>query len=226
MGLWITWSAITLLIYTVFNFILHYFKAVSFKKLRATLLILDEQFIKSYILQKLTIIKFIKICAWYVIFSSLIIVYLGSFLIFFSYYLLRLSLMSRWESLGALQIQNPYEHRFLSCILLLPNAYAYYLLILIVDLFSKQSLITYKKLAFSVALRILLGFSPLYVHTLESFLTLNLSSHQDRKIFFEQLLAFYTNIFCYYRGWKIVKLERTYMCVDFTQRTATKGPFE
>jgi hypothetical protein len=93
----------------------------------------------------------------------------------------------------------------------LPNAFAYYLLVLGLDLLTTQELITYKQLLYLFVIRSVLGFSPLFVYTLELVLSLDAHTVMGRKVFFDKLLNFYTTILHHYHHRKIIRCDHGYI---------------
>jgi len=93
----------------------------------------------------------------------------------------------------------------------LPNAFAYYLLILGLDLLTTQELITYKQVFCLLVIRSILGFSPLFIYTLELILSLDYHSVMGRKVFFDKLLNFYATILHYYHHRKIIRCDYGYI---------------
>jgi hypothetical protein len=213
--MWLVWSIATLLLTNLLLYAQQYFKWALFKKLTSELYNIDQQFIRSHLLRNMSAIKILKALLWYITFTCLSIIYMNIFLIFFIYYVIRLFLLRRWEQLEPLYISNVYGHRFLSYFFMLPNAFAYYILILIIDLLSKQELLNYKQLIFIMILRLVLGFSPLFIYTLELIYSLNLKLDGDRKVFFDKLLVFYSGILHHYYYRKIIRLENSFTCVEY-----------
>lgn len=114
-----------------------------------------------------------------------------------------------------LRISNYMQHPFLSLFLVLPNAYAYYLLILVIDLLTVKKYITTKKLITLLIIRVALGFSPFIINTLA--LVLNLPYKHNCNLFYERFYELYTGILMHYSYTTLIKVEKGFIYFENTQ---------
>lgn len=172
---WVVWSFILLLLLKFFKFLNGYFNSRVLIKFIGVLEGVDKAYINSNCLKKLKKKDTPKLLVWLVVYWLYLIVFFNVFWLFLTYYVLRILNLGDWDELTSIKIENIEDHFFINLFLVLPNAFAYQLLVIIIDIFNKRRFFTPQKLILALVMRLVFGFPAILTQFIELILNRNWS---------------------------------------------------